>query len=67
MRAAAFRSALLLLPVVAVLLTGCSSLTKKDFLRHLEVTIAPSEPGTVVAISPDRGEDFLAAVETDGQ
>ena len=69
MRAVALRSALLLLPVIAVVLTGCSSVSKKTFLRHLEVTIAPAQPGTTVAFTaPDRGEEpFLAVVETNGQ
>ena len=61
MRASAFRRSLGLLALVAVL-SGCSSVAKKQYLRHLSATIAPVLPdgdgasgtGPVVVAPRDR-------------
>jgi hypothetical protein len=58
MRAVASRRVLFMLPVLLVaiaLLSGCSSELKRNYLRHLEVTIAPtSSAETDLAIArPD--------------
>lgn len=52
MRAAACRIGL----VFVVLLSGCATATKRQYLRHLSVTIAPERPGaptaTTTALAP---------------
>ncbi len=45
MRAAACRIGL----VFVVLLSGCATATKRQYLRHLSVTIAPELPGAPTA------------------
>ena len=52
MRAGAFRRGLgplLLIAVVFLGLAGCSTPVKQDYLRHLEVTIAPAQAGGELA------------------
>ena len=53
MRSAASRRGLALLALVVVM-GGCSSATKKHYLKHLSMTIAPvaSESEPVVAANP---------------
>ena len=41
MRSSAFRRGLILLACVAML-SGCSSVAKQNYIRHLSTTIAPS-------------------------
>ena len=41
MRAAAFRIGL----VAVLFLAGCATATKREYLRHLSVSIAPVRPG----------------------
>ncbi len=67
MRSSAFRRGLILLACV-VMLGGCSSVAKQNYLRHLSTTIPPSrrnvetitltartpDPGVVVVTSPNR-------------
>jgi hypothetical protein len=51
MRAAVCRIGL----VLVVLLAGCATATKRQYLRHLSVTIAPETPGalTATALAPE--------------
>ncbi len=55
MRAAACRIGL----VLVVFLSGCATATKRQYLRHLSVTIAPEFPGdpaaTMTATALGRG------------
>ncbi len=64
MRSAASRRGLALLALVVVM-GGCSSATKKHYLKHLSMTIAPvaSESERVVAASP--GGSAVAAANRD--
>ncbi len=52
MRARAFRRGVGLL-VLLFVLSGCSSATKKNYLRHLSVTIAPSDRETETEATPN--------------
>jgi PBP1b-binding outer membrane lipoprotein LpoB len=66
MRSAASRRGLALLALVVVM-GGCSSATKKHYLKHLSTTIAPvgSESETVVAANP-AGSAVAAARRNEG-
>jgi hypothetical protein len=67
MRAACLRIGL----VLVVLLSGCATAAKRQYLRHLSVTIAPERPGvapaatdTATAMAPRR--PAVAAAEGNG-
>ena len=65
MRAAAFRRGLGLL-VLAVLLGGCATATKRQYLRHLSVTIAPQRPSAPATAVAQRGsQSQMATAETE--
>ena len=71
MRFGAFRrlSAAALVVVATVSLIGCSSPTKRHYLRHLSIVIEPAEPGSVLvsAFDTDRGIPAVtAAAVADG-
>jgi hypothetical protein len=61
MRSGASRFGLTLLAVCLVaVLCGCSSTTKRDYLKHLSTVIAPVEPGT-----PGQPAPAVAVAEPD--
>ncbi|MHC4210837.1 MAG: hypothetical protein ACYTE6_04135 [Planctomycetota bacterium] len=66
MRSAASRRGLVLL-ALAVVLSGCTSATKKHYLKHLSTSIAPvsAESETVVAANPG-GSAVAAANPNEG-
>lgn len=64
MRSGAFRRGLALVAFLTLIaLAGCSTQTKRDYIRHLSATISPSmsrplasaeAPGRVAAVPSDR-------------
>jgi hypothetical protein len=64
MRAAACRIGL----TFVVLLSGCATAAKRQYLRHLSVTIAPERPGdptaTATALAPGRPPVVTAEAST---
>ena len=63
MRFGAFRR-VMILAVLFAFLAGCSSATKKAYLRHLSVTIAPVEIGVADVNSARPAPAVIAAADT---
>ncbi len=62
MRSSAFRRGLILLTCVAML-SGCSSVAKKSYIRHLSTTIPPSKrPIKTVAVTDRISESGVVAI-----
>jgi hypothetical protein len=64
MRSAASRRGLVLL-ALAVVLSGCTSATKKRYLKHLSTTIAPVSAEAEPMVAAGESSPAVAAVNRD--